>query len=140
VRAGGGEPVRVADRPGVAFESMDGQSVVVGAAALTCKPLTLHSLSGGPGRQLAESVCMRAFAVTERGVYFIGGTQPPGQSSQQYEVRLVDPRTGAAKFVGKSASGLYLGQGLTVSPDGKTILMSASTHSGADLYVVENFR
>lgn len=140
VGADGGEAVRVSDRGGVAFESMDGKAVYIARAWLQCAPLFVQPLNGAAGQEVVPSVCMRSFTVTERGVYYIGGVAAPGVSAQQYDIKLWDPGTRVSTTVMTSKRDLFLGQGLTVSPNGKTIFMSASTHTGADLYLVEGFR
>jgi hypothetical protein len=130
------KPVEVAEtRWGrAAFESADGESIYykVGSG---CSPLFVRPLAGGPEKIVVEPVCYRNFAVTLRGIYYISGSTEDPRST----VRLLDPATGKSTVLGES-NGRYLGQGLTVSPDGKTILLSASTQTGADLYLVDNFR
>jgi hypothetical protein len=100
-----------------------------------CGPLVGRPKQGGPEKTVADTVCFRAFAVTPQGLYYVSGSaQDP-----EFTVRFLDPRTGESTVLGES-KGRYLGQGLTVSPNGKTILLSASTQTGADLYLVDDFR
>jgi hypothetical protein len=73
--------------------------------------------------------------VSERGIYFVSRNM----ASREYAVQLLDPVTGKSTVLWK-ISQLYLNQGLGVSPDGKTILISAATQSGADLMLVDGFR
>jgi Tol biopolymer transport system component len=116
------------------FESADGESIYYTSGS-GCGPLFVRPLAGGPEKIVVEPVCYRAFAVTSSGIYYISGsTEDP-----RFTVRLLDPVTGKSTVLGES-DGRYLGQGLTVSPDGKTILLSASMQTGADLYLVDNFR
>jgi eukaryotic-like serine/threonine-protein kinase len=133
----GGEPARMTDNGGyVAFESIDGESLYYTKTAGGCTPLFVRPVRGGPERQVADSVCARGFVVNDRGIYHISGNL----SRREYVVQLLDPVTGKSTVLWKIDSRLYLNQGLAVSPDGKTILISASRSSGADLMLVEGFR
>ena len=137
VPATGGEPVRLTANGGwVAFESADGRSIYYTKTPGACSPLFVRSLDGGPERQVIESVCWRGFVVTDRGIYHLSGNP----NAREYAVQLLDPATGRSTLVGRIEGRLYLNLGLAVSPDGKTILFSASTQAGADLMLVENFR
>jgi hypothetical protein len=137
VPSGGGEAVRITDNGGfVGFESMDGESLYYTKTDGNCVPLTVRSLSGGPERQVVDSVCFRAFVVTALGIYYIGGDSARGE----YAVKLLDPVTGKSTDVYNIDSRFRLGQGFGISPDGNTILISAARTSGADLMLVEGFR
>ena len=102
-----------------------------------CTPLFWKSLRGGPEQRVADSVCTRSFAVTEKGIYYLSSAVSQGQ---QISLQLLDPATGKSTTLWKSDTRLYLNQGVTVSPDGKTFLLSAETKAGADLMLVEGFR
>ena len=119
----------------VAFESLDGESLYYTKATTGCTPLFIRSLRGGPERQVVDSVCLRSFVVSERGIYYISNPGNP-----DIVVQLLDPATGKSMVLWKGDRRLYLHQGLSVSPDGKTILISAATNAGADLMLVEGFR
>ena len=132
----GGEAIRVTDKGGfVAFESIDGESVYYVKPVGRCNPFFVRSLRGGPERQVADSVCVRGFVVTERGVYYISGDP----ARREYAVQLLDPVSGKSTVLWKIDTRLELSLGLAVSPDG-TILISGATHGGADLMLVEGFR
>ena len=83
---------------------------------------------------MTDSVVYRAFTVTRDGIYFIR----PGQKDRPNELRLLDPSTLTSRVL--SLLDRSRGEGLTVSPDGKTILYSRWKESNADLMLVENFR
>jgi Tol biopolymer transport system component len=137
VQATGGEPVLVTDNGGfVAFESMDGNSVFYTKTAGGCTPLFVRPLAGGPERQVSDSVCLRGFVVTERGIYHLSGNL----EERSFSIKLLDPNTGRSSVVKEIEGRPYLDQGLAVSPDGKTILYAASTQLRADLMLVDNFR
>jgi Tol biopolymer transport system component len=137
VPSGGGEAVRITDNGGsVSFESIDGESLYYTKTDGRCVPLFVRSLSGGPERQVVDSVCFRGFVVTAGGIYYVGGAS----SGREYAVRFFDPGISKSVDVYKIDSRFRLGQGLGISPDGKTILISAANNSGADLMLVEGFR
>lgn len=137
VPASGGKPHRVTEDGGfAAFESMDGKSLYYTKSPAGCSALYVRPLAGGMERQVAGSVCLRGFAVTRQGVYYLTGNL----QDREHRVMLLDPRTGNTSQVGEVTGRLYLSQGLTVSPDGRTILFSASTHAGADLMLVDNYQ
>lgn len=133
----GGEPVRVTDNGGfAAFESMDGRSIYYTKTPTGCTPLYVRSLKGGAEREVASSVCLRGFTVTKWGIYHISGNL----DERRYSIMLLDPRHNTSATIGEIEGRLYLSQGLTVSPDGKTVLFAASTQAGGDLMLVENYR
>ena len=72
----------------------------------------------------------------QHGIYFL----PDGGQSSELSVRLLDPATGNSREVRRTRGPLRVFFGLTVSPDGSTVLLAASLQTGADLYLVENFR
>ena len=72
------------------------------------------------------------FAVGRAGVYHFGcGTGP------ELPLSLLDAATGRDRLLGRVERP---GQGLTVSPDGKTILYTKTVREGSDLMMIENFR
>jgi serine/threonine protein kinase len=90
------------------------------------------SLAGGPERRLAQSVGTE-FAVGLAGVYtldFWSGPPPP--------LFLRDPVTGRERVLGTLEHAVPYG--LTVSPDGKTVLYTRQVNEGKDLMMIENFR
>jgi hypothetical protein len=51
---------------------------------------------------------------------------------------LRDPATGRGQLLGKLEHAIQ--GGLTVSPDGRTVLYTRTVNSGADLMLIDNFR
>jgi hypothetical protein len=136
-----GEPVRLTDGGGgPALESADGRSVYFvkseGDPARGCRMLFELRMSEGTPRKVADAVCNRAFAVTQRGLYYVTGLLDGGPAT----VELLEPASDKARTIASSSNRFYLAQGLTVSPDGQVLLLAGSEQSGADLYLVENFR
>jgi eukaryotic-like serine/threonine-protein kinase len=138
VPAGGGDAVRVTDNGGyTAFESVDGRSIYYTKNGSNFGPLFVRALDGGPEQKVLDEVCVRGFAVTERGVYYIGSDS----DRKAFEVRLLNPVTRKSTVVGKIKLEVgFSAIGLTVSPNGKTILYSTTIYNGADLMLVEGFR
>ena len=83
--------------------------------------------------EVLEGVVRRAFAVLEKGIYYID--QPSGE----YRLQFFDFATGKTTTVSRNL-GKVLHIGLTSSPDGRTILYSRVDSSDDDLMLVENFR
>jgi serine/threonine protein kinase len=115
----------------VAFESSDGGTLYYTSlnGELYAKPL-----AGGVDEKLIDKVT-RGFAVVQNGIFYFGG---PGK----------DNKVALLFYEFKSRSNRELTRipatggntGVAVSPDGKTILYSASVYSGKDLMLIENFR
>jgi Tol biopolymer transport system component len=90
--------------------------------------------AGGEARELADSVTYHTFTVTRDGIYYIR----PGQDGGPSELCLLDPSTKKSRVL--SVLEDTINEGLTVSPDGKTILYSRRQDLDTDLMLVENFR
>lgn len=90
-------------------------------------------LGGGEEKQVLESVWYRAFAVVDDGIYYI-----PAPAAKGSSVRFRSFATGQDKEISSISQPTY--QGLTVSPDRKTILFSAEVQTGSNIMVVDNFR
>jgi Tol biopolymer transport system component/DNA-binding winged helix-turn-helix (wHTH) protein len=147
VPAAGGEPQRLADGGGTALESVDGKFVYHVAPGVGCHALFVLPVTGGAERKVADAVCNRAFAVTRHGIYYVsgrvvGGLQAPGvpvRSDASPVVELLEPGGKRRVVAGTGNDTFQFAQGLTVSLDGSTILVSGSSPVGADLYLVEGF-
>jgi len=134
VSAGGGEPVQVTrNGGGTAFESVDGESIYYTKGTYQGS-LWKIPVSGGEEIQVLPFVVNRAFSLISDGIYFIPASGADGKSSIQFlsfatgKVKTVAPISGSS------------GEGLSVSPDGRSILFSQFDEAGSDLMLVENFR
>ena len=117
----------------VGRESGDEQSIYyqrhIGDAALAAQPL-----AGGEPRPIIGCVLQSVFAVAEKGIYYVPCPGAEPQLRVRNPVTLKDRRYGTLeKF--ENGNG-----GLSVSPDGKTVLYSRLVSGGADLMLIQNFR
>ena len=90
-------------------------------------------VEGGEERQIVTDVYRVNYAVTNKGIYFTPRDQRDGTSSVQF----FNFATGAATLIVKVPKPLDLG--LTVSPDGRTLLYSQVDYTGSNLMLVEDF-
>jgi Tol biopolymer transport system component len=124
--AAGGGAFQITDNGGFeALESWD-------------SPLFARPVAGGPERQVLESVSLAvlSFVMAENGIYYIW--RPGAGRFGIYELRFLDFSTGKSQTLTKFEAGSS--QGLTVSPDRKTILFGFAERVKEDLMLVENFR
>jgi eukaryotic-like serine/threonine-protein kinase len=129
----GGDAVQVTDNIGyVAFESPDGAHVYYTQTLSTPSALWRLPTSGGQPVKVLAGVINRAFTVLERGIYYID--RPSGESRLQY----FDFANGRSTTVAGNLGDLR--NGLTASPDGRTILYTRVDSSVDDLMLVENFQ
>jgi Tol biopolymer transport system component len=137
IPATGGSEERVTHGGGsLAYESADGKTLFFTrfTQAHVDASLLALPLAGGPERKLLECVRLSGFVVGPAGVYHFGCTTDP----HAVPLYLLDPATGQDRFLGKPEMAVL--SGLTVSPDGKTILYTKLLDAAADLMMIENFR
>ena len=134
VPAGGGEDIQVTrNGGGTTFVSPDGKSIYYTKGARS-GALWKMPVSGGEESQVLPSVYERAFCLVNEGIYFIPAPGTDGKSSIQF----LSFATGKVKTVAPM-SGPPI-QGLSVSPDGRSLLFSQIDEEGSDLMLVENFK
>jgi Tol biopolymer transport system component len=130
--ASGGAATRLTKNGGaIALESPDGKHVFY--TKTTERGLWSLSLASGEESKVAsDTVGFQCFAVGKRGVYFerSGGSSRFVISYMSFSDRIARDVTTIAAPVG---------DGLTVSPDERSIVYSQIDHSGNDLFLVENF-
>ena len=132
--AGGGEAVQVTKDGGyVAAESPDGRFVYYSKAGTTPLGLWRVAPSGGDESEVLPSVTFLNLAVTGDGIYYI-----PRADDGQYFIKFFSFLTGKSSPVA-ALNGKY-GNGLAVSPDGKTLLYTQVDQPGSDLMLVDGFR
>jgi Tol biopolymer transport system component len=133
VPATGGAPVQVTRTGGTgALESADGKTLYYvkqnGNGGIWKMPV-----AGGAETQVLPDVYRVNYALTARGIYF---TPHAGRDSTS-EIDFLDFATGSTSRIVKVMKPLDLG--LTVSPDGRTLLYSQVDHTGSNLMLIENF-
>ncbi len=117
-------------------ESPDG-SVVYYAKGLFSDALWRVSAAGGKEAPVGALRILgrpHSFAVTAQGIYYASSSNP----EQYFEVFLHRFATGSSERIAHIDK--RLGDGLSVSPDGRWLLFPAFEDQFGDLYVVENFR
>ncbi|MBV8552404.1 MAG: PD40 domain-containing protein [Acidobacteriaceae bacterium] len=115
----------------VAFESRDGQSIYYTGA--TNPALWTLPVTGGKERPVLDSVCCRAFAVVEDGIYYL--TCLDRGSSINFH-RFATNKNEEIIRLKEESSGI----GLAVSADRKTFLFPMRSRNGSNVMVVDNFR
>jgi Tol biopolymer transport system component len=141
VPAAGGAEERMTHQGGtLPYESIDGRTlyflrrlgIEAGPSRRGGAPLLSLPLAGGTERQIVA--CATDFAVGQGGVYYV---ECPSAQTPEPSLVLWDPATGRERPLGKLGPS---GAGLTVSPDGRTILYAKQVGSGTDLMLIEGFR
>jgi Tol biopolymer transport system component len=113
-----------ADRKSLLFQPKDADS-----------PLMTMPLAGGQARQLIECVKNGAFGVGSRGVYYV-----PCDPTTDPPLYVLDQKIGRHARLGRLDGLAERPLGLSVSPDGNTILYPRQVLLRADLMLIENFR
>ena len=134
--ADGGAPERLTHGAAGVFacESADGKSLLFQPKDAD-SPLMTMALAGGQAQQLIPCVKNSAFGVGPRGVYYVPcelGPDPP--------LYVLNPKTGRTAHFGRLDGLAGRALGLSVSPDGNTIIYPRQVLSRADLMLIENFR
>jgi dipeptidyl aminopeptidase/acylaminoacyl peptidase len=128
--AKGGETIRVTSSSATTpWESPDGRFLYFVKSLPDSFPLWKAPVAGGEETQVLPSLYNDlAFAVAAEGIYFI-----PKDS-----IQLLRFSDGSITTLAKLTKPISFG--LSVSPDGRTILYAQMDQAGADLALVENFR
>jgi hypothetical protein len=98
-------------------------------------PLMSMALTGGEARQLVPCVWWSAFGAGPQGVYYV-----PCDSSAHPPIHVMNPETGRDRRLGTLENLMKRPLGLSVSPDGRTIVYPRLMNQNDDLMLIENFR
>ena len=133
--AEGGEAVQWTRRGGrVARESVDGRHLYFAKPVPDGYSLWRMPAAGGEETLVLESVLAFSFDVTKGGVYYVDRPGLDGLCPMYFYAFANGRSTQLA------ASSLPGANGLSVSPDGLTLIRGQTTETSADLMVMENFR
>jgi Tol biopolymer transport system component/DNA-binding winged helix-turn-helix (wHTH) protein len=97
-------------------------------------PVFARLLSGGEERQVLPYVHYKAFFPTADGIYYVGARNDEGS----YPLEFYQFSGKTSRVLEKIGGSIF--QGMSVSPDGKSILLSRSVNTGSDLMMIENFQ
>ncbi len=129
----GGEAVQVTHNIGfAAHESPDGAYVYYTQLVGAPSALWRISTAGGEPVKVLDGVIRWAFAVIEKGIYYID--QPAGDAQLEF----YHFATGKSTTVARNLGHIHID--LAASPDGRTILYSRMDYAPNDLMLVEGFR
>jgi Tol biopolymer transport system component len=131
--SGGGEAVQMTTGGGSnPMESTDGETLFYQKKdVVIAKPL-----KGGPERPVLHSISGWEYFPFEKGIYYV---VKPNPQVAVLELRFLTLASGKVDVLNTYQS--LGGQGLSVSPDGKTIIVAGVEPSGAeDLMLIQNFR
>jgi Tol biopolymer transport system component/predicted Ser/Thr protein kinase len=138
-----GAPVQITTTGGAsAWESWDGETLYYtrhdGLGPAGRSPgLFARPLAGGPERQVLKAVWQWDFYPVRDGIYYI--VVADTQNQETFELRFLEFSAGQSTLV--TTFQALVGQGLTATGDGGTILYSGKPPElGADLMLVQNFR
>jgi hypothetical protein len=115
-----------------ALESPDGNYIYYTQTPRLASALWRLATTGGQPVKVLEGVILWAFAVLDRGIYYLD------QPAKEVRLRFFNFTTGTSTTVADNLGDV--GLGLTASPEGRTILFARVDFSGDDLMLVENFR
>jgi Tol biopolymer transport system component len=122
----------------VPFESWDGQTLIYSRVVEGVRFLYGRPVLGGPERQLVATAPYWNYVPGPDGLYFV--TTPEGQRAPfKSEVRLLDLASGNSRVIG-SVRLASISPGLSVHPDGKTVIVSGIAEITQDLMRIDNFR
>jgi Tol biopolymer transport system component len=100
---------------------------------LFAQPLAGGEERGGEERQILPYVYYKEFFITKDGIYYVGSRGDDGL----YPLQVCGLDGAKSRLLAKIGGRLV--QGLTVSPDGKSILVTRSVGVGSDIVMIENF-
>jgi Tol biopolymer transport system component len=132
--ASGGGALQVTKERGIySQESPDGKFLYYAKSLMQQGDVWRMPVNGGEETRVVESVAASVlnFEVTGEGIYFTA----PGRPRSVQFLRL---STGKIEQVGLPDK--PFAAGLTVSPDGRTLLFAVAEEDGSDLMIVDNFR
>lgn len=118
-------------------ESPDGRFLYY-ARTILSSPIWRVPVEGGEEVPVGDEVrslrLPQNFAVGKQGIVFTSSDDP----MQRFELRLYSFSTGKTQLLARIENGL--GNGMSISPDGTTLLFATTGIHSGDLMMVDNFR
>jgi hypothetical protein len=118
------------------YESPDGRTLYYTRDLFSTGPLFARPLEGGAERTILEAVHWWSYVPVDDGIYYIA--EPAPATPNVYEVRFLAFASGTSRLINRFEAQLV--QGLSVSPDRRSILFCSLTSWNDDLMLVEAFR
>ena len=131
-----GREERVTEQGQEPLESLDGRTLYYMDSANG--PLLARPTAGGEPRMVVRCVDERNYTVGPRGIVYFECAQPAAGARPLRVLRRWDAATGEDGLIA-TVEATHI-SGLTVSPDGRTILYGHSSWGRADLLMIEGFR
>ena len=123
-----------------AFESRDGfvyyQRSIASRGGTLQASLWKVPAGGGEAIRVLPDMVYRNLAGVDEGIYFMA---LPDEPREGHLIQFLSLRTGQVRTIGR-ISGISVNTGMTVSPDGRSLLYVRKDVRGSDLMLVENFR
>ena len=120
-----------------AQESFDGQTLYYEKADAASSEVWSVSANGGPETPLIAGVGTRAWTPVNNGIYFFDAAFN-GVAGQTGNLRFFSFPTQKARLVGRAGKPVI--SGITVSPDGRSLLFSQVDNNGSNLMLAEKAR
>jgi eukaryotic-like serine/threonine-protein kinase len=117
-------------------ESWDGRTLYYTREIFSDGALFARPLEGGAERTILESVHWWSYVPVDDGIYYM--VQPDTAAPQVFEVRFLAFGSGTSRVITRFEAQMV--QGLSVSPDGRSVLFCGVTSWNDDLMLVEGFR
>jgi Tol biopolymer transport system component len=133
--ADGGGAMQITRQGGFAPAlSPDGKWVYYTKTRSAVAPVWRVPRDGGTEEEVLKGAVNRSFVPTSTGVYFFS-SESDGQLSN---LQFLDFKTGRIKIIAHIPKPVQTG--LTISPDGRTLLYSQIDQDGSEIMLAENFR